>query len=265
MELILEQIRSHGAQTLSSLRALGKLSLFVMDATMLCFHAPFKWKRIVEEMFHIGVKSVFVVCLTAFFTGMVLGLQGYYTLSRFGSEGLLGGAVALTLIRELGPVLTALMVTGRAGSFISSELGSMRISEQIDALYTMNINPIKYLVSPKIIAAVLAVPLLTAIGDMVGIFGGYITGVVMLDLNSGVFINNMISSTDMSDVVNGLIKPVFFGYVLAAISSYRGFFCDSLRTGGKGSEAVSTATTSSVVISSVTILISDYILTAFLM
>ena len=264
MNLFIENIRMRGALTLSSLRALGKLSLFVFKATGLLFQAPFKWKRLVDEIFHIGFKSIFVVCLTAFFTGMVLGLQGYYTLSRFGSDGLLGGAVALSLIRELGPVLTSLMVAGRAGSFIAAELGSMRISEQIDALDTMNINPVKYLVTPKIMAAVIAVPLLTAIGDLVGIFGGYISGVVLLELNSGVFINNMIASISMQDVINGLIKPIFFGYVVA-ISSYRGYFCDSLRTGGKGSEAVSIATTSAVVIASVTILISDYILTALLM
>jgi phospholipid/cholesterol/gamma-HCH transport system permease protein len=174
----------------------------------------------------------------------------------------LGSAVALSLLRELGPVLSALMVTGRAGSAIAAELGTMRISEQIDALDTMNINPHKFLISPRLAAAIFSMPLLTALFDIVGILGGYISGCVMLGINSGVFFNNMVAKTSMKDVVSGLSKPVFFGIVIAGISCYRGFNCHSLRGGGHGSEGVGLATTSSVVIASVIILILDYILTA---
>jgi len=244
---------------------LGRVAIFAFRATALIFTPPFKFHRIVDHLYFVGVKSVFVVSLTGLFTGMVLGLQGYYTLSKFGSEGLLGSAVALSLIRELGPVLAALMVTGRAGSSIAAKLGTMRISEQIDALDTMDINPVKFLVSPCIAASVIAMPLLTAIFDVVGIIGGYLTGVVMLGVSPGIFISGMESSTSMKDVLGGLEKPLVFGFVVALISCYRGFHCDSLMPGVKGAEGVSLATTSSVVITSVMILVLDYILTSFLL
>ncbi len=232
---------------------------------MLIFTRPLKFRRILEHLYFIGFLSVFVVSLTAFFTGMVLGLQGYNSLSKIGSEGLLGSTVALSLIRELGPVLAALMITGRAGSAIAANIGAMRVSEQIDALDTMDINPIKFLVSPRIVAALISVPLLTAIFDLVGIFGGYVSGVVMLGVSPGSFINSMLTYTDLNDVISGLVKPVFFGFAMATICCYRGFYCDTLRPGTRGAEAVSLATTSAVVTVSVVILVSDYVLTALLM
>ncbi len=253
-----------GRGTITTVRELGRVAIFSCHATLLIFTYPLKLRRIVEHLYFIGVKSVLVVSLTAFFTGMVLGLQGYYTLSKFGSEGLLGSAVALSLIRELGPVLTALMVTGRAGSSIAANIGAMRISEQIDALDTMDINPTKFLVAPRIAAAIISLPFLTAIFDLVGIFGGYISGVIMLGVNPGIFFSGIETSVGFNDIFGGLVKPLFFGFVIASISCYRGFNCNHLKPGVKGSEAVSLATTSSVVIISVIVLVLDYILTAFL-
>ncbi len=262
---ILSKLRILGNVTIQTLRRVGKLTLFSGSATAMICTPPIKLRHVISQIYFVGVLSIFVVALTALFTGMVLGLQGYYTLSKFGAEGLLGSAVGLSLIRELGPVLSALMVTGRAGSSIAAHLGAMRISEQIDALETMDINPIKYLVSPRIAATVISMPLLTAIFDVVGIFGGYLSGVVMLDVNAGVFFDGIVSSTKMKDVISGFVKPLFFGFIMATVCCYRGFFCDQLKKGVRGSEGVSLATTSSVVIVSVLILVIDYVLTAFLL
>jgi len=265
VQIILFQIGVLGESVIEMLHSLGKCTLFISTACALMMTPPFKIRRIIDQLYFIGVKSIFVVSLTAVFTGMVLGLQGYYTLAKFNSEGLLGGAVALSLIRELGPVLSALMVAGRAGSSMAAELGSMRISEQIDALDTMNIHPLKFLVSPKIAASIIAVPLLTAIFNVVGMMGGYLTGVVMLEVNQAVFLNSMIQATDMQDIVVGMTKPLFFGLMIAGLSSYKGYYCDILKKGVYGSESVSYATTSAVVISSVVILVLDYVLTAILL
>ncbi len=265
MQAILFQVGALGEWVIEMLRSLGKCTIFIATACSLMVRPPFKIRRIIDQVYFIGVKSIFVVSLTAVFTGMVLGLQGYYTLAKFNSEGLLGGAVALSLIRELGPVLSALMVAGRAGSSMAAELGTMRISEQIDAVDTMNIHPLKFLVSPKIAASIIAVPLLTAIFNIVGVMGGYITGVVMLEVNRAVFMNSMIQATDMQDIVVGMTKPVFFGLMIAGLSSYKGYYCDILKTGRYGSESVSYATTSAVVGSSVVILVLDYVLTAILL
>jgi phospholipid/cholesterol/gamma-HCH transport system permease protein len=200
-----------------------------------------------------------VVVLTAAFTGMVLGLQGYYSLSKFGSEGMLGVAVALSLIRELGPVLSALMVTGRAGSAVSAEIGIMRITEQIDALETMALEPLKYLVSPKLIASVLALPLLCAIFDVVGIWGGYLVGVKLLGVNPGAYFGEMENSVEWRDIYSGLIKSLSFGVIIAWVCCYKGYHA------GHGAEGVSRATTTAVVMSSVLILIWDYFITSVLL
>ena len=265
MNTITSKLRLLGQSSVQVIGQVGKATIFSCWATVMIFIPPLKLRHVVSQIYFIGVISIFVVSLTALFTGMVLGLQGYYTLAKFGSEGLLGSAVALSLIRELGPVLSALMVTGRAGSSIAAKLGAMRISEQIDALETMDISPLEYLVSPRIAATVLSLPLLTAIFDVVGIFGGYLTGVIMLDINAGIFFDGVVTSTKMRDIVSGFIKPLFFGFIIATICCYRGFYCDRIGNGVRGAEGVSLATTSSVVISSVLILVSDYVLTAFLL
>ena len=176
-----------GRITIFFIQELGRMALFFFNGLIFIFSYPFQFIKIFQQVYFIGTKSLFVVSLTGAFTGMVLGLQGYYTLVKFGSEGLLGAAVSLTLIRELGPVLTAIMIVGRAGSATAAEIGIMRISEQIDALVTMDINPLKFLVSPRIAAAIISFPLLTAIFDAIGIFGGYLTGSVLLGINPGIY------------------------------------------------------------------------------
>jgi len=228
------------------------------------FSIPFQIFKTVNQVYFIGMKSVFVICLTGAFTGMVLGLQGYYTLVKFGSEGLLGSAVALSLIRELGPVLTAIMITARAGSAMAAEIGIMRISEQIDALETMDINPIRFLFSPRLLAALISFPLLTAIFDVVGIVGGYLSGSLLLGINPGIFFSRVESSVLMKDVTGGFLKSIVFAAVVATICCFQGYYTHT-RAEGFGARGVSLATTSAVVISCVLILITDYILTTFLL
>ena len=257
-------IRTTGRNTLSLFSTLGRAGIFFLQSIFFVFYPPFQWKRTIEQIYFIGMKSVIVICLTGGFTGMVLGLQGYYTLSKFGSEGLLGSAVALTLIKELGPTLTAIMVIARAGSAMSAEIGIMRISEQIDALKTMNINPIRFLVSPRMLAGVLSFPLLTALFDTVGIMGGYITGSKLLGINPGIYFFRVQSSVLMSDVREGFIKSLFFGLIVITVSCFQGYYTH-LQKEGFGAKGVSLSTTTAVVQSCVIVLIVDYVITSFLL
>ena len=238
--------------------------MFLLDGFIHIFASPKQFRKTVNQMFFVGSKSLLVIALIGIFTGMVLGLQGYYTLVKFGSEGLLGAAVALTLIRELGPVLTAIMLTGRAGSSMAAEIGVMRITDQIDALEVMDINPITYLVSPRIAASILCFPLLTALFDVIGIIGGYLTGVVMLGINSGVYFYRIESSVNIHDVNEGFLKALLFGIMVATVSCYQGYYTH-MRRDGIGPEAVSNSTTSAVVMSCVLILVGDYVVTSFLL
>ena len=195
---------------------------------------------------------------------MVLGLQGYYTLVQFGSVAMLGSAVSLTLIRELGPVLTAIMLTGRAGSSMAAEIGVMRITDQIDALDVMDINSMGYLVSPRLLASLISFPLLTAIFDVIGILGGYLTGVLMLGINEGTYFYRMAFSVTATDVSGGFVKSVVFGLLVATICCRQGYYANRRRD-SMGPEAVGNATTSAVVISCVLILAADYVITSFLL
>ena len=256
MLLIAEKL---GSLTLSLLREMGRMVNFLLYALFLIVRSPGKPVHILKQIRFIGAKSFFVIFLTASFTGMVLGLQGYYTLAKFGSEGLLGSVVALSLIRELGPVLSALMVTGRAGSAISAEIGIMRITEQIDALETMALEPYKYLVSPKVLAAIISLPLLCSIFDVVGIYGGYLVGVKLLGVNPGAYFHEMEKSVEWKDVYSGIVKSVSFGIIIAWVCCYKGYFA------GHGAEGVSRATTAAVVMTSVMVLIWDYFLTSVLL
>ena len=248
-----------GSRTLELLHEMGKMLNFLLYALYKIVTTPGKPIHVLKQIHFIGAKSFFVIFLTASFTGMVLGLQGYYTLAKFGSESMLGAAVALTLIRELGPVLSAIMVTGRAGSAITAEIGIMNITEQIDALRTMALEPFKYLVSPKIIGALIAVPLLCAIFDVVGIFGGYMVGVKLLGVNPGAYFHEMQNSVVWKDIYSGIIKSISFGLIISWVSCYKGYYT------GHGAEGVSRATTAAVVMSSVMILIWDYFLTSVLL
>jgi phospholipid/cholesterol/gamma-HCH transport system permease protein len=239
-------------------RELGRISMMLTESIYLAFMPPFKLSYIFKQMEFIGVRSVFVIILTGAFTGMVLALQSYYGFKKFGSEGLVGATVALSMTRELGPVLTSLMVSGRAGSAMAAELGTMRVTEQIDALTAMALNPIKYLVTPRIIAAFLVLPVLTVISDFIGIIGGYLVGVKLLGINEGAYIDKMIKFVELNDIYNGLVKSAVFGVILSIVSCYKGFYAKG------GAEGVGRATTEAVVASSVTILVTDYILTSFM-
>lgn len=252
-----------GKQTINIVLNLGKVFLFFCEGLLLIFYWPFQITKIKQQVYFIGMKSVFVICLTGGFTGMVLGLQGYYALLRVASTGALGAAVALPLVREMGPVLTAIMIIARAGSAMAAEIGIMRISEQIDALKTMDINPIRFLVSPRIAAALISFPLLTALFDVVGIFGGYLTGSILLGVNPALYFARAEETVKMSDVSEGFIKSVVFAAVVVTISCFQGYYTHtSAEFGAKG---VSLSTTRAVVISCVAILIVDYVLTSFFM
>ncbi|MGA3174836.1 MAG: ABC transporter permease [Syntrophorhabdales bacterium] len=229
-----------------------------MTVVQWAFRRPVKLDLIFKQMEFIGVRSLWVVIVTGAFTGMVLALQTYYGFRRFSSEALVGTTVALSMTRELGPVLTGLMVTGRAGSAIAAELGTMRVTEQIDALTVMALNPVKYLVVPRVIASLLMLPILTVIADFTGIAGGYFVGVKLLGINEGIFISRIIKYVDLEDIYNGLAKSACFGIILAIVCCYKGFYTKG------GAEGVGRATTEAVVASSITILVADFILTSLM-
>jgi len=252
-----------GRSVLLMLQRMGRTFIFFIRGFFSIFFPPVKLVKILDQVYFIGTKSIFVIVLTGAFIGMVLGLQGYYTLVKFGSEGVLGSVVALSLIREMGPVMTAIMVIGRAGSAMAAEIGIMRISEQIDALETMNIDPVRFLFSPRLAAALISFPMLTALFDVIGIIGGYVTGSLLLGINSGIYFARVESSVLIQDVSGGFIKSIIFAMVVVTICSSQGYYTHT-RSDGFGAKGVSLSTTSAVVISSVLVLLTDYILTSFL-
>lgn len=245
------------------LRTLGDFSLFSASAIALIFQRK-QAKNILQHIYFIGVNSTMIISLVALFTGMVLGLQLYYTLIKFGAVGAVGSAVSLTLVRELGPVLAGIMITARAGSAMATEIGVQRITEQIDALTTMGVNPIRFLVSPRIMAAIITFPILTTLFDLVSILGAYLSSVLLLGLDKGTYFYRVQSSVVMEDINGGLIKSFVFGILVSSICCYQGYNTH-LRKDTFGAKAVGGATTSAVVISCVCILIADYIVTSFLL
>ncbi|MBN1382399.1 MAG: ABC transporter permease [Deltaproteobacteria bacterium] len=247
-----------GRTVLEYVEEMGKIALLFLSVLRWMFQPPLKSHLIFKQMEFVGNKSIFVVVLTGAFTGMVMALQGYYGFKMFSAESMVGSVVALGMTRELGPVLTSLMVTARAGSAMAAELGTMRVTEQIDALSVMAANPVKHLIVPRVIAGVLMLPLLTVVSDFMGILGGYFVGVHLLHINSGIFVKNITTIVDLDDLYNGLVKAAVFGLILSLIGCYKGF-----NTRG-GAEGVGKATTEAVVLSSITILISDYFLTAIM-
>lgn len=250
-----------GRLTLGWLQVLGEFFLFLLDGIRHVFTTPKMLAKVTRQVYSIGAQSLFLILLIGLFTGMVLGLQGYYVLVKFGSTGFLGAAVSLTLIRELGPVLTAIMLTGRAGSAMTAEIGVMRITDQIDALEVMDIPAMGYLVAPRFAAALIAFPLLTAVFDMVGILGGYLTGVQLLGISEGIYFGRIEAAVTMTDFVEGFIKSVVFAVLVTLVCCRQGFNAHRRRD-GMGPEAVSNATTSAVVISCVLVLVSDYVVTS---
>ncbi len=252
-----------GQRVMGIVNNLGAAMIFLLKALFLIFGRK-QPVAIIQQINMIGVKTVNIVALVGFFTGMVMGLQLYYTLVKYGSVGVLGSAVALSIIRELGPVLTAIMITARAGSSMTAEIGIQRNSEQIDALYTMRIDPVGYLISPKVAAAIISFPILTALFDLIGILGGWVSGCVIMGVNSGSYFYRVISSVTLDDVNGGFIKALVFAVIVSTICCYQGYFTH-MRTDSYGARSVSLATTSAVVLSCVSILVADYIVTSFLL
>ena len=251
-----------GGKAIRLNNSLGAIAIFFFRAFILIFR-PKQIPEIVQQIYFIGARSAQIVMLVGFFTGMVLGLQLYFVLVKFGSVGVLGTAISLTLIREMGPVLTAIMVTARAGSAMTAEIGIQRISEQIDALSTMRIDPLGFLVSPRIAAAVISFPILTAFFDLIGIIGAWVSGCVLLGVNSGTYFSRVISSPDIDDVMGGFYKSIVFGLLIVTICCFQGFFTH-MRKDSYGAKSVSLSTTSAVVISCVMVLIADYVVTSFI-
>ena len=247
-----------GRAVLALLAEIGRVSLFLRDAVVQGLTPAYYLRQILEQMWRIGYNSLPVVGLTAFFTGGALALQIYLGSSRFNAEGLVASIVALGITRELGPVLAGLMVAGRVGASIAAELGTMRVTEQIDALVTLSTNPFKYLVGPRLVAAVVTLPVLVAIGDTIGIMGGYIVGTRSLGFNSYAYIKNTSDFLEVDDVTSGLIKAAAFGFIIAVMGCYHGFHSKG------GAQGVGRATTNAVVSSAIIILAANFALTNLL-
>ncbi len=256
---IVSMIESFGEYLLESVAALGNFILFLASAVAHVFMPPYKPRLAIRQIRTIGAESFLLIALIGTFTGMVLGLQGYNTLRRFGSEGALGTVVALVLVRELGPVLAALMIAARAGSAMAAELGSMQATEQVDALTVMAINPVQYLVSPRVLAGVISFPLLTSIFDVIGIWGGYVVGVGLMGAPGSSYLNGIAQNMTAHDIETGLYKALVFGVVVTWVCCYKGYHARRMATG------VSRATTEAVVLSSVLILAWDYFMTSVLL
>jgi phospholipid/cholesterol/gamma-HCH transport system permease protein len=251
-----------GKAAISWTSNLGASAVFLLLAILKIFR-PKQVPKIVQQVYYIGARSTMIIMLVGLFTGMVMGLQSYHALVKFGAEGALGTLVALSLVREMGPVLTAIMIAARAGSAITAEIGIQRISEQIDALDTMRIDPLRYLISPRIAAAIISFPLLTALFDLIGIFGGYISGVLLLGANAGTYLHRVQASMEMKDITDGFIKAVVFAVIVSTVCCYQGYFAH-MRRDSHGAKAVGLSTTSAVVLSCVLILVADYVVTSLL-
>jgi phospholipid/cholesterol/gamma-HCH transport system permease protein len=254
---MIQLVREIGFRALVNVAQLGRMLLFaaaILRATVL---PPYRPRRYLEEIFNLGVLSLVIVCVSGLAVGMVLGLQGYNTLVRFGATGSLGAVVGLSLIRELGPVLTALLVIGRAGSATAAEIASMVTTEQLDGLRMMSIDPLAIVVSPKATSMVVVMPMLCALFILFGISGAYLVGVSLMGLDPGTFLSSLSSSIRFrDDIVGSMLKALIFGCLAGLIATFRGY------TSAPTAAGVSAATTSTVVISSVAVLISDYFVTA---
>ncbi len=249
-----------GKNTILFIRELGSMVCFLAISLYQMILPPYLVSRVIKRIYFIGVKTILVITLTGLFTGMVLSLQSYYVLVALGAESKLGAIISLSLIRELGPVIAALMVIGRVGSALTAEIGIMRISEQIDALDAMALDPRKYLVGPNLLAGFISLPILTFIFIVVGIWGGYLVGVELTGVSSGTYFGAIASAVVPQDLLLSLYKSLCFGILITWISCYKGFSVG--HKVGFGAEGVSKATTQAVVLSSIFILISDYYITS---
>ena len=256
-------VRSVGRSTLSFVHALGDFTLFTGQAFGSALGSRKLGRRVLRAMFEQGVRCLPVILIVGIFTGLVLGLQGYYVLNRVGSESLLGTLVSLSIIRELGPVLAALMLVGQAGSALAAELGIQRNSEQIAALETMGISSHAYLIAPRLIAALFVYPMQTALFCTIGLWGGSISGSMLLGLEPGVYWSAVERAVESRDVSECLLKAVTFGLLTVGLCAYHGFNAHRSKS-GTGARAVSASTTRAVVQSSIIVLAADYIITSFL-
>ncbi|RMG91130.1 MAG: ABC transporter permease [Zetaproteobacteria bacterium] len=246
-----------GRRFLMFLQAMGDATVLSTDSLAHLLRRPWQGRHFIVQLHALGVDSLIIIIITGAFTGMVLALQGYYTLAKFGSESLLGAGVALSIIRELGPVLGAFMVIGRAGSSITAEIGIMRVTEQLDALQMMAVNPKARIILPRIVAATIALPLLVAIFDVIGIAAGYLVGVDLLGVNPGSYVAEMTAKVTEHDLNGGWVKAIVFGFMIGVICTFMGYRAEPT------TEGVARATTQAVVIASVGVLMIDYILTSF--
>jgi phospholipid/cholesterol/gamma-HCH transport system permease protein len=244
-----------GRAFLSGLESTGRLSLFALRAVSHCVRPPYYPRLILRQMIEIGYYSLPVVGMTAIFTGMVLALQTFTGFARFNAESAIPNVVVISITRELGPVLAGLMVAGRIGAAMAAEIGTMRVTEQIDALTTLSTNPMKYLVAPRIIAGIAMLPLLVLVADIIGVFGGYLVSIYKLGFNPATYIRNTIDFMETIDVVSGLVKASVFGFLVSLMGCYHGY---QSRGGAQG---VGAATTNAVVSASILILIFNYIIT----
>ncbi|MGH7409955.1 MAG: MlaE family ABC transporter permease [Candidatus Methylomirabilis sp.] len=246
-----------GSQSLRMLELLGGLSQLTFQTFYCAFTPPYNLRALIQQVDHLGVKSISIAGVAAVFTGLVLSLQTAYGLGRFGAKAYVGIIVSLSMVRELGPVLTALLVGGRVGSGITAELGSMKVTEQIDAMRAMGANPIKKLVVPRVLSTMLVLPLLTVMADILGILGGMVISKHEFQVDYQLYYNTVARNLTLADIVSGLGKTVVFGFIIAIVGCYKG-----LETAG-GTEGLGRATTATVVTSAIIILISDFFLTKF--
>jgi phospholipid/cholesterol/gamma-HCH transport system permease protein len=254
---MIQPIRDLGFACLSFADELGRMTVFTARILGSLARPPLRLRLFVDELFKLGVLSLVVICVSGLAVGMVLGLQGYNTLVRFGAEQSLGAVVGLSLIRELGPVLTALLTTGRAGSATTAEIGTMVATEQLDGLRMMSIDPVDFVVAPKAVAMLAVMPLLSALFICCGLGGSYFVGVGLMHLDGGTFLSSLENAVDFrDDVLGSLLKALIFGVLVGLVSTFRGY------TSAPTSAGVSSATTSTVVVGSVAVLIFDYFITA---
>lgn len=255
LTLLLRFCQYLGGGILAFTEAIGNLTFFVVRSLGHCFSPPFFPSQIARQLVDIGYYSLPVVGMTALFTGMVLALQSYTGFTRFNAESAIAGVVVLSITRELAPVLAGLMVAGRVGASIAAEIGTMRVTEQIDALRTLSVNPFKYLIAPRVIAGTIMLPILVLIGDIIGVMGGYIVSIYRLGFSPENYLRQTWDILEYMDVMSGLYKAAAFGFIVSVMGCYHGFYSQ------RGAQGVGAATTNAVVSASILILIFNYILT----
>lgn len=257
MQGIISWLQNHPVTR--AIEGFGRVMVFAGQVFWLALRPPYRINLLISQMYFVGIGSLFIILLTGIFSGAVFALQSSVAFAMVGAEGLVGSSVAVSLCREIAPVFGGLLVTGRVGSAMATELGTMRVTEQIDALETIAVNPIQYLIVPRVLASLIMLPVLTLMFDFVGMIGSYLVGVVFLEIDQGIFLQKIWWYLDPEDIYSGLIKAAVFGFALSLLGCYKGY------NAGGGARGVGMAATQSVVASSVTILIMDYFLTLIML